>query len=197
MLSDASKAQALDALSGRERAVAEKFASGMTYREIGKALFIAPTTVRTHLATIYEKLGVRNKIGLAAHFTDASGAPSEARPSDASPMLAIFPIECLNSEERWRRFADGLSSDITVQLAHYAGLPVIAFHTMKSLGSKPADFAADGKALGVSYIVSGWLHADDRRVRLTIELADARKGVSLWSERYDRPVEDFSRCRTA
>ena len=40
----------------------------MTYREIGKALFIAPTTVRTHLATIYEKLGVRNKIGLAAHF---------------------------------------------------------------------------------------------------------------------------------
>ena len=191
MPSDASKAQALDALSGRERAVAEKFASGMTYREIGKALFIAPTTVRTHLATIYEKLGVRNKIGLAAHFTDASGAPSAAILSDASPMLAIFPIECLNSEERWHRFADGLSSDITVQLAHYAGLPVIAFHTMKSLGSKPADFAADGKALGVTYIVSGRLHADDRRVRLTIELADARNGVSVWSERYDRPVEDF------
>ena len=74
MLSDASKAQTLDALSGRERAVAEKFASGMTYREIGKALFIAPTTVRTHLATIYEKLGVRNKIGLAAHFAEPSGA---------------------------------------------------------------------------------------------------------------------------
>jgi tetratricopeptide (TPR) repeat protein len=61
---------------------------------------------------------------------------------------------------------------------------------MKSLGSKPADFAADGKALGVAYTVSGQLRADDRRIRLTIELADARNGVSLWSERYDRPVED-------
>lgn len=106
-------------------------------------------------------------------------------------MLAIFPIECLNSDERWRRFADGLTSDVTIDLARYAGLPVIAFHTMKSLGSKSADFAADGKALGVAYIVSGQLRANDQRVRLTIELTDARNGVSLWRERYDRRVEDI------
>jgi TolB-like protein len=181
------------ALSDRERAVAEKFAVGLTYREISEALFIAPSTVRTHLASIYDKLGVRNKVALAAHF---AGAPSArpgglSPPSDAPPVLAIFPIECLNSEERWRRFADGLSSDITIDLARYAGLPVIAFHTMKSLGSKPADFAADGKALGANFIVSGQLRAEDQRVRLTIELADAGNGVSLWSERYDRPVEDI------
>ncbi|TIP80646.1 MAG: adenylate cyclase, partial [Mesorhizobium sp.] len=192
-VNDASKAQTLDALSGRERAVAEKFATGMTYREIGNALFIAPTTVRTHLAAIYEKLGVRTKIGLAAYFAGASGArPDGLSPlPDAPPVLAIFPIECLNSEERWRRFADGLSSDITFDLARYAGLPVIAFHTMKSLGSKPADFAADGKALGVTYFISGQLRADDQRIRLTIELVDAGNGVSLWRERYDRPVEDI------
>ncbi|RUU34350.1 tetratricopeptide repeat protein [Mesorhizobium sp. M6A.T.Ca.TU.002.02.2.1] len=178
------------ALSDRERAVAEKFAAGLTYREIGEALFIAPSTVRTHLASIYEKLGVRNKVALASYFAGATSAQPAPSLSDASPVLAIFPIECLNSEERWQRFADGLSSDITIDLARYADLPVIAFHTMKSLGSKPADFAADGKALGATYIVSGQLRAEERRVRLTIELADAENGVSLWSERYDRPVED-------
>ncbi|RUU44033.1 tetratricopeptide repeat protein [Mesorhizobium sp. M6A.T.Ce.TU.002.03.1.1] len=178
------------ALSDRERAVAEKFAAGLTYREIGEALFIAPSTVRTHLASIYEKLGVRNKVALASYFAGATSAQPAPSLSDASPVLAIFPIECLNSEERWQRFADGLSSDITIDLARYAGLPVIAFHTMKSLGSKPADFAADGKALGATYLVSGQLRAEERRVRLTIELADAENGVSLWSERYDRPVED-------
>jgi TolB-like protein len=189
----ATSSPSLPALSERERAVAEKFASGLTYREIGEALFIAPSTVRTHLAAIYEKLGVRNKVALAAYVNRTTGvAPDE--PSlvpDAPPVLAVFPIECLNSEERWRRFADGLSSDITVDLARYADLPVIAFHTMKSLGSKPADFMADGKALGATYILSGQLRADDTRIRLTIELADARNGVSLWSERYDRPVEDI------
>jgi TolB-like protein len=191
VLNDAPKT--LDALSDRERVVAEKFAAGLTYREIGEALFIAPSTVRTHLASIYDKLGVRSKVALASHFNGANAVqPDGLSPlPGASPVLAIFPIECLNSEERWRRFADGLSSDITIDLARYADLPVIAFHTMKSLGSKPADFVADGKALGATYIVSGQLRADDQRVRLTIELADARNGVSLWSERYDRPVEDI------
>ncbi|WP_157865949.1 LuxR C-terminal-related transcriptional regulator [Mesorhizobium japonicum] len=182
-----------DALSDRERAVAEKFAAGLTYREIGEALFIAPSTVRTHLASIYDKLGVRNKVALASHINGAIGAGMDGPPRlpGASPVLAIFPIECQTSEERWRRFADGLSSDITIDLARYADLPVIAFHTMKSLGSKPADFAADGKALGATYVVSGQLRADERRVRLSIELADADNGVSLWSERYDRQVEDI------
>ncbi|MER9689685.1 LuxR C-terminal-related transcriptional regulator [Mesorhizobium sp. M0139] len=181
-----------DALSDRERAVAEKFAAGLTYREIGEALFIAPSTVRTHLASIYDKLGVRNKLALAAHINGAASASMDRLPPlpGTPPVLAIFPIECLNSEERWRRFADGLSSDITIDLARYADLPVIAFHTMKSLGSKPADFAADGKALGATYIMSGQLRADERRVRLSIELADASTGVSLWSERYNRQVED-------
>ena len=179
-----------DALSDRERAVAEKFASGLTYREIGEALFIAPSTVRTHLAAIYEKLGVNNKIALASHINGAARVALGPSLAEASPVLALFPIECLNAEERWRRFADGLSSDISIDLARYADLPVIAFHTMKSLGSKPADFVADGKALGVTYIVSGQLRADDRRVRLTIELADALNGVSLWSDRFDRPLEE-------
>jgi len=179
-----------DALSDRERAVAEKFASGLTYREIGEALFIAPSTVRTHLATVYEKLGVRNKIALAAHFAVGSFAQPASYPPDGLPILAIFPIESLSQEERWRRFADGLSSDITIDLARYGDLPVIGFHTMKALGSIPADFAADSKALGATYIVSGQLRADDHRIRLTVELADALNGVSLWSDRFDRPIED-------
>ncbi|TPJ73626.1 LuxR C-terminal-related transcriptional regulator [Mesorhizobium sp. B2-6-2] len=180
--------QPVPALSERERAVAERFAAGLTYREIGEALFIAPSTVRTHLAAIYEKLGVRSKVALAMHINAVTAMPAVP---DTSPVLAIFPVECLSADEQWRRFARGLSSDITIDLARYADLPVIAFHTMKALGSKPADFAADGKALGAAYLLSGQLRADTQRVRLTMELADARTGVSLWSERFDRSVEDI------
>ncbi|TIS72849.1 MAG: helix-turn-helix transcriptional regulator, partial [Mesorhizobium sp.] len=116
MLNDASKAQTLDALSGRERAVAEKFAAGMTYREIGNALFIAPTTVRTHLAAIYEKLGVRTKIGLAAHFAGASGA----RPGGLSlhqsgkPRLAVMPVK--GQFGKTKTDADALTHALTAEL---------------------------------------------------------------------------------
>ena len=60
----------LAGLSDRELVVAAKFAEGMTYREIGETLFIAPTTVRTHLSAIYRKLDVRSKVALAALLAD-------------------------------------------------------------------------------------------------------------------------------
>jgi class 3 adenylate cyclase/tetratricopeptide (TPR) repeat protein len=51
-------------LSARERQIAEAYAAGRSYREIAERLFIAPATVRTHLGTIYRKLGVSTKIEL-------------------------------------------------------------------------------------------------------------------------------------
>ncbi|HEV7310661.1 LuxR C-terminal-related transcriptional regulator [Ensifer sp.] len=188
---------ATEPLSERERAVAERFAAGLTYREIGEALFIAPSTVRTHLATIYGKLGVRNKIELASHVAQTMAgaavtqatAPTRAT-EPASPVLALFPIESLNPEERWQRFADGLSSDLSVDLARFADIPVIAFHTMKLLGNRPEAFEDHVQAVGATYAVTGQLRADDKRVRLTMQLSDTRTGMTLWSERYDRAMED-------
>ena len=75
----------LSGLSGRERVVAAKFAGGMTYRDIGEALFIAPTTVRTHLSTIYRKLGVRSKVALAALLADCSEQDTDQSCATALP----------------------------------------------------------------------------------------------------------------
>lgn len=51
-------------LSEREREIARAYASGDTYHRIAERLFVAPSTVRTHLATIYRKLGVSSKLQL-------------------------------------------------------------------------------------------------------------------------------------
>lgn len=53
-----------DGLSPREREIAQAYASGDAYRAIGERLCIAPSTVRTHLAAIYRKLGVSSKLEL-------------------------------------------------------------------------------------------------------------------------------------
>ncbi|MCB1929064.1 MAG: helix-turn-helix transcriptional regulator [Rhodocyclaceae bacterium] len=54
----------LNQLSPREREIARHFADGATHGEIGEQLSIAPTTVRNHIANIYRKLGIGNKIAL-------------------------------------------------------------------------------------------------------------------------------------
>lgn len=51
-------------LSPREREIAQAYANGDNYRQIAERLFIAPSTVRTHLATIYRKLGISSKLDL-------------------------------------------------------------------------------------------------------------------------------------
>jgi DNA-binding CsgD family transcriptional regulator len=50
-----------DALSDRERSVADRYAAGATYREIATALQLSPATVRTYLRNVFAKLGVNNK----------------------------------------------------------------------------------------------------------------------------------------
>jgi DNA-binding CsgD family transcriptional regulator len=57
--------QGLDALSGREREIAERVAEGRTNREIGAELFLSEKTVEGHLTRIFAKLGVASRVEVA------------------------------------------------------------------------------------------------------------------------------------
>lgn len=65
------KKTSIDVLSARELEVATRAGRGMNHREIGEALHIAPVTVRNHLQSIYAKLGVNNKVGMARMIFDS------------------------------------------------------------------------------------------------------------------------------
>jgi len=70
----------IDSLSRRELTIAAKYSEGMTYRKIAQLLHIAPSTVRTHLTTIYRKLGISNKLMLLQVFSgDVQSRKSEGR----------------------------------------------------------------------------------------------------------------------
>lgn len=57
---------AVDRLTKREREIAQRFAQGLTHKEIAKLLDLAPATVRNYIQAIYGKLGVRDKAALAS-----------------------------------------------------------------------------------------------------------------------------------
>lgn len=56
----------MEALSAREREVAALVAAGNRNRDVARTLFVSEKTVETHLAHIYDKLGVRSRVALAA-----------------------------------------------------------------------------------------------------------------------------------
>jgi predicted ATPase/DNA-binding CsgD family transcriptional regulator len=77
------KSDPLNNLSAREHQVAERYAHGESYKVIAEALFVSPSTVRSHLNKIYEKLGVHSKAELFPMLLSASARTSEAKQSSA------------------------------------------------------------------------------------------------------------------
>jgi DNA-binding CsgD family transcriptional regulator/GAF domain-containing protein len=85
-------------LSPRERQIADRYAAGCSYQEIAADLHIAPSTVRTHLATIYRKLEVSSKLELAARL---NGVVATRR--SETDHAAIISELALNLEDALRR----------------------------------------------------------------------------------------------
>ncbi|MFD7662864.1 response regulator [Streptomyces sp. NPDC059788] len=69
--------RALEALTERETEIAGQVAAGRTNADIARELFISPGTVKTHVASIQRKLGVRNRVGIAVHAWEMGYAERE------------------------------------------------------------------------------------------------------------------------
>jgi TolB-like protein/DNA-binding CsgD family transcriptional regulator len=192
VLDDNPLVETVSQLSERERMVATNFARGMSYRQISESLFIAPTTVRTHLSAIYRKLGIHNKVALVnliAALHSASGRPPDTDVPGARdrPVLLVLPFEHLSADDRWTRLAHGLSADLIVDLARYSDLCVIDGLAAVSAMQPPSD----GQPLRADYVLDGSVQATTHQVRIGVRLVESRQGIALWAARYDLAMENL------
>jgi len=94
-------------LSDRELQIARSYARGQTYQTIAGRLCIAPSTVRTHLATIYRKLHVSSKLELAKHLHGA--APPQTRsPPELAGVLSVLALSLEEAISREKALAEVL-----------------------------------------------------------------------------------------
>jgi TolB-like protein/Tfp pilus assembly protein PilF len=107
------------------------------------------------------------------------------------PSVAVMPFENIGDDPKWKRFADGITEDIITDLSHSKDLIVIARNSTEVYKGKPTDIRQVGRDLNVKYVLEGTVQSLGDRVRLTTQLIEAQSGSHVWSERYDRPVEDL------
>jgi DNA-binding CsgD family transcriptional regulator/tetratricopeptide (TPR) repeat protein len=96
--------QAKEALSDREHEVATAYADGQNYKEIARTLGIAPSTVRTHLRTVYRKLGVTSRTELTQTL-DAQVDTTSATPRNDADLIAELSLELDEAVRRERILA--------------------------------------------------------------------------------------------
>ncbi len=97
------EAQAVELLSKRELEVAAAYAEGLSYKEIARDLGVSPTTIRSHLRTVYGKLGVTSKIALSQALIDPKAASEAER--DAAALTADLALELDDAMRRERMMA--------------------------------------------------------------------------------------------
>jgi TolB-like protein len=102
----------------------------------------------------------------------------------------VLPFANLGGDEATGRLADGITEDIITDLARFQDLDVIARNSTEVYKGKPVDIRRVGKELNVGYVLEGSIQRQTDQVRVTAQLIEAGGGTHVWSERWDRPIQD-------
>lgn len=120
------------------------------------------------------------------------GVPAAA-PSASAPQasVAILPFNDLSEAKDQDYFCDGLAEEILNALSSIRGLHVASRTSSFRFRGSDADAREIGRALNVAAIMEGSVRKAGDRVRVTAQLIDAGNGYHLWSENFDRKLEDI------
>lgn len=109
-----------------------------------------------------------------------------ARP-DIAPRLSlvVLPFANLNNDPEQDYFADGITTDLTTDLAQMPGAFVIGRGTAFTYKNKQIDFRALGNDLRIRWAVQGAVRRNGDQVRVNVSLTDIASGRDVWSDRFD------------
>ncbi|MFO1075970.1 MAG: adenylate/guanylate cyclase domain-containing protein, partial [Geminicoccaceae bacterium] len=112
------------------------------------------------------------------------------------PSIAVLPFEDLGGDDATGRLADGITEDIITDLARFRDLAVIARNSTAVYRNRPDDVRRIGRDLGARFVLEGSIPRQGGQVRVTAQLIDAGSGAHVWSEQWDRPIEDVFAVQT-
>ncbi len=133
---------------------------------------------------------VANELRRIANVSRSSGSLGPPV-GDAGPSIAVMPFQNLSADPENEFFSEGLAEEILNALSQVEGLSVAARASSFYFKGKAAEIGEIANRLRVANLLQGSVRRAANRIRVTVQLVDARNGFQLWSERYDRQMEDI------
>jgi non-specific serine/threonine protein kinase len=121
----------------------------------------------------------------AAAMTDSRGGAKEVKKS-----IAVLYFENLSGVKEDEYFRDGITEDIITELSKIRGLNIFSRPTVLAYRDKQVTPAQIGQQLSAAYVLAGSLRRAGNRLRINAQLVDTQTDFPLWSERYDREMQD-------
>ena len=129
---------------------------------------------------------------LRAGLTSAGlGTPARAsRAASAQKAIAVLPFANRSADPENEYFSDGMTEEIINALSKLPGLQVASRTSCFAFKGKDVDIRQVGEKLGVGSLLEGSVRKAGNRIRITVQLVNVDNGYQLWSETYDRQLED-------
>jgi len=109
----------------------------------------------------------------------------------ATPSIAVLPFVNRSQDAEDEYFSDGLADELLNVLAKIRGLRVAARTSSFQFKGKNDDIAIIGRKLNVATVLEGSVRKAGNRMRISVQLVKVIDGYQLWSESYDRTLEDI------
>ncbi|MEO7652824.1 MAG: protein kinase [Bryobacteraceae bacterium] len=107
------------------------------------------------------------------------------------PAIAVLPFANMSMEKENEYFSDGLAEEIINALSRLPELKVTARTSAFAFKGKSVSIPEVAASLGVGHVLEGSVRKAGNRIRITAQLIAARDGSHVWSERYDRELQDI------
>lgn len=178
-----------------------RYQSAAEMRTDLRRLFVAKTNVHGSTTTGTGKISVPRYVLIIAFLLIALASFYFLRPKHSKEIktsehpgttsIAVLPFVDLSPEKNQEYFADGLADELLNDLAKNPKLRVAARTSAFVFKGRNEDLRIVAQKLNVSNILEGSIRKEGNRVRITTQLINAADGFHMWSETYDRQINDI------
>jgi adenylate cyclase len=134
--------------------------------------------------------GIRKTEPLNPTAKKKDDTPWPAKESWFENSIAVLPFEDMSPQKDQEYFCDGITEELINALTHLESLKVIARTSSFAFKGKQKDMREIGKKLDVETLLEGSIRKDGKRLRITAQLIKVADGSHLWSEKFDREIDD-------
>jgi TolB-like protein/DNA-binding winged helix-turn-helix (wHTH) protein/Flp pilus assembly protein TadD len=184
----AAEPQALIASQGKGEPAGEKQVRRETTLSSEKQASRGKRTLRK-IAIIPMLAVIAAATAIGAHFRSARNGATA--PSLNNTSIAVLPFVDMSPAKDQEYFSDGLAEQLINDLARVSGLKVVGRSSAFQFKGKNEDLRAVARKLDVANVLEGSVRREGNHVRITAELIKAEDGFQLWSQTYDREINDI------
>jgi TolB-like protein/cytochrome c-type biogenesis protein CcmH/NrfG len=155
-------------------------------KEIRRAL--GETGSKERMVETLRGRGYRLIVPVEEQPTTTHPARGDVLGFEGKPAIAVLPFDNLSRDPDQEYFSDGLTDDIITALSRFKDLFVIARNSTFRYKGLAVDVRLVNRELGARYVLEGSVQRAELRLRITVQLLDAKDGTHLWAEKYDREL---------